>query len=138
MNFMPEEKRMIKLVQTVAQSNEITGEELQFLLSCRTKKKIDFLLIDIREIMEYSTLSIKGTDLLVPTSTIHLYLDELSRKKGSLMIFYCRSSNRTFQIVHILKRMGFTRIAHLASGIIGYHGRTLKNAPLPHNICTKE
>jgi len=138
MNFMTEEKRMIGLVQTIAHSNEILGEELQFLLSCRAKRKIDFLLIDIREMMEYSALSIKGTDMLLPTSTLHLHLDELSKKKDSLMIFYCRSSNRTFQIVHILKRMGFIRIAHLAGGIIEYHGETLKNAPFPHNIRTKE
>ncbi len=135
---LTEEERMIGLVQTVSQSNEITGEELQFLLSCRLKGKIDFLLIDIREITEYSALSIKGTDMLLPTSTIHLHLDELSKRKGNLMIFYCHSSSRTFQMIHILKRMGFTHIAHLDRGIMEYRGETHKNAPLPKNIRTKE
>lgn len=131
MHFKTEEEQMVSLVQNVAQSSEINGEELQFLLSMRAKSKIDFLLIDIREMYEYTALSIKGTDFLLPTSTIHTSIDQLGKHKGKLMIFYCRTASRTFQMVHILKRMGFTNIAHLSQGIVQYRGEQLKNAPLP-------
>lgn len=135
--FQTEDDRMIQLVQNVSKSHEVSADELQFLLSCRAKGKIDFLLIDIREMVEYSALSIKGTDLLLPTSTIHLAMDELSKHKGGLIILYCYSSSRTFQMVHILKRMGFSKIAHLDGGIMEYRGEKLKNAPLPPNITCK-
>ena len=135
--FQTEEERMMQMVQSVSKSHELNAEELQFLLSCRTKGKLDFLLIDIREIVEYSALSIKGTDFLLPTSTIHLVIDELAKQKHRLIILYCYSSSRTFQMVHILKRMGFSKIAHLEGGIMEYRGEKLKNAPLPQNITCK-
>ena len=135
--FQTEDDRMIQLVQNVPKSHEISAEELQFLLAWRAKGKAEFLLIDIREITEYSALCIKGTDVLLPTSTIHLALDELTKRKNSLIILYCYSSSRTFQMVHILKRMGFTKIAHLDGGIMEYRGEKLKNAPLPPNITCK-
>ncbi len=135
--FQTEDDRMMHIVQNVAKSHEISAEELQFLLSCRAKGKVDFLLIDIREITEYTALSIKGTDLLFPTSTIHQHINELVKHKDTLMIFYCYSSSRTFQMVHILKRMGLSKIAHLDGGIVEYRGEKLKNAPLPKNITTK-
>ena len=73
--FQTEDDRMIQLVQNVSKSHEVSADELQFLLACRAKGKLDFLLIDIREMVEYSALSIKGTDILLPTSTIHLAMD---------------------------------------------------------------
>ena len=135
--FQTEDDRMIQLVQNVSKSHEVSPDELQFLLACRAKGKLDFLLIDIREMVEYSALSIKGTDILLPTSTIHLAMDELVKRKNSLIILYCYSSSRTFQMVHILKRMGFSKIAHLEGGIMEYRGEKLKNAPLPQNITCK-
>mgnify|MGYP000160884103 FL=1 len=135
--FQTEDDRMIQLVQNVSKSHEVSADELQFLLACRAKGKLDFLLIDIREMVEYSALSIKGTDVLLPTSTIHLAMDELVKRKNSLIILYCYSSSRTFQMVHILKRMGFSKIAHLEGGIMEYRGEKLKNAPLPQNITCK-
>lgn len=135
--FQTEDDRMIQLVQNVSKSHEVSPDELQFLLACRAKGKLDFLLIDIREMVEYSALSIKGTDVLLPTSTIHLAMDELIKRKNSLIILYCYSSSRTFQMVHILQRMGFSKIAHLEGGIMEYRGEKLKNAPLPQNITCK-
>ena len=82
--FQTEDDRMIQLVQNVSKSHEVSTDELQFLLACRAKGKLDFLLIDIREMVEYSALSIKGTDVLLPTSTIHLAMDELVKRKIQL------------------------------------------------------
>lgn len=136
MSLSSEDESMSILVQTITKSHEVSADELQFLLASRAKGKIKFYLIDIREINEYSAQSIKGTDFLFPTSTIHSHLDELAKLKDHLMIFYCRSASRTHQLIHILKRMGYTKIAHLDGGIIEYFGEKLKNAPLPNNIRT--
>ena len=128
------DEAVIKLVQTLKRSAEVSGDELHVLLSLRLKKRLDFTLIDIRETYEYAQESIKGTDLLLPTSTIHLHMDELKKLSHKLLIFYCHTGGRTAQMIFILRRMGFTNIAHLSGGIDEFHGEKLKNAPLPKNI----
>lgn len=134
MTTIGEDEQLKMLLQSIAKNHEISSDELQFLLSRREKGLVDFLLIDIREMYEYSAVSIKGTDLLLPTSMIHQHLDELAKQKDRLMIFYCRSANRTFQLISILKRMGYSRIAHLDGGIVEYLGEKVKNAPLPNTL----
>ncbi len=134
MTTIGEDEQLNMLLQSIAKNHEISSDELQFLLSRREKGLVDFLLIDIREMYEYSAVSIKGTDLLLPTSMIHQHLDELAKQKDRLMIFYCRSANRTFQLISILKRMGYSRIAHLDGGIVEYLGEKVKNAPLPNTL----
>jgi rhodanese-related sulfurtransferase len=129
---------MSVLVQTISQSHEVSADELQFLLACRAQGKVQFYLIDIREISEYSLQSIKGTDFLFPSSTLHQHLDELAKLQDRLLIFYCQRASRTFQLIPFLKRRGYTKIAHLNRGIVEYLGEKLKNAPLPHPIRTKE
>lgn len=128
------DEAIMNLVQTVTKSLEVSSESLYVMLRLRAQGKLDFILIDIREIPEYSTLSIKGTDILLPTSTLHLHIDELKKLHDSLLVFYCRSANRTLHLLHSLKRMGFSKIAHLSGGIIEYQGEKVKNAPLPKNI----
>jgi len=125
---------MMKFMQHVTQSSDLTSAELELLLDSRAKHKIDFTLIDIREIFEYTSVSIKGTDLLLPTSNIHVCMDQLNALKGHFLVLYCRTGNRTFQMLNILKRMGFNNIAHLTRGIVEFGGEKLKNAPLPKNI----
>ncbi len=125
------DEKVLNLVKAVTKSCEVDGEELHMMLKLRLEGKLDFLLIDIREIIEYSHLSIKGTDLLFPTSTIHLHLDELKKLSSKPLVFYCRTANRTAQMISILRRMGFDNIAHLSGGIVDFRGEKLKNAPLP-------
>ena len=125
---------MMNLVKTVSRSCEVSGEELHVMLNLRAQKRLDFLLIDIREMYEYSESSIKGTDILMPTSTIHQHMDELKKLASKLLIFYCHVGGRTTQMIFILRRMGFSNIAQLSGGIDVFHGEKLKNAPFPKNI----
>lgn len=128
------DEAMMNLVKTVTRSCEVSGEELHVMLNLRAQRRLDFLLIDIREMYEYSQTSIKGTDILMPTSTIHQHIDELKKLDGKLLIFYCHIGGRTSQMIFILRRMGFSNIAQLSGGIDAFHGEKLKNAPLPKNI----
>jgi len=128
------EEAMMNLVKTVTKSCEVSGEELHVMLSLRAQKRLDFVLIDIREMYEYSESSIKGTDMLMPTSTIHQHMDELKKLANKLLIFYCHVGGRTTQMIFILRRMGFSNIAQLSGGIDAFHGDKLKNAPLPKTM----
>ena len=128
------DEAMINLVKTVTKSCEVSGEELHVMLNLRAQKRLNFVLIDIRELYEYSESSIKGTDILMPTSTIHQHMDELKKLANKLLIFYCHIGGRTTQMIFILRRMGFSNIAQLSGGIDAFHGEKLKNAPLPKNI----
>ena len=125
------EEAIMNLVKTVTKSCEVSGEELHVMLNLRANKSLDFVLIDIREMFEYSELSIKGVDMLLPTSTIHLHMEALKKISNKLLIFYCHTGGRTAQMIFILRRMGFSNIAHLSGGIDAFHGEKRKNAPLP-------
>lgn len=86
------EEAIMNLVKTVTKSCEVSGEELHVMLNLRAQKRLDFVLIDIREMYEYSESSIKGTDMLLPTSTIHLHMEELKktlRQTFDFLLSYC-------------------------------------------------
>ncbi len=119
--------------ERIFSSGQIKSEELEKLLKYRNDGKIDFKLIDIREIYEYSDRSIDDTDLLYPTTLFHKYIDKLNEMKDENIILYCRTGNRTGQVLSILKRMGFENVAHLTQGIVEYAGKTSKNAKIPEN-----
>jgi rhodanese-related sulfurtransferase len=123
-----------EMYDTCIKTHEISDEQLQHLLTCKEDGQLDFLLVDIREMFEYTNLSIKGTDLLIPTSIIHEKLSLLEREKDKFIVLYCRTGNRTSFTMFALKRMGFTKIAHLSDGIVSYTGETKKNAPLPNKF----
>ena len=122
---------MQEIKERVFSSGQMQSNDLERLLNYRQEDKIDFKLIDIREIYEYSDQSIDGTDLLYPTTLFHKYIDDLNAIKDENIILYCRTGNRTEQVLRILKTMGFVNIAHLTLGIISYRGKTSKNAKLP-------
>ena len=121
-------------MQKIFTKGEASDKELQELLKAREEKKFDFKLIDIREIYEYSDMSIDGTDLLYPTTLFHKYIEELQKIKDENIFLYCRTGNRTGQVLMILRRMDFENIAHLSQGIVTYTGKMSRRAKLPKNI----
>ncbi|MFK5881874.1 MAG: rhodanese-like domain-containing protein [Sulfurospirillum sp.] len=123
-----------EIKKRVFSSAQVKDEDLQELLRYKEEGKFDFKLIDIREIYEYSDRSIDKTDLLYPTTLLHRHIEDLEKIKDEHIILYCRTGNRTEQVLMILKRMGFDKIAHLSEGIIAYSGKTGKNTKLPKNI----
>ncbi len=121
-------------LEKILKNMNLSSNELEILLKAREKGIISFKLVDIREVYEYTEASIKGTDLLLPTSVIHLHMDKLESLKNEPVVLYCRTGNRTGHVLMILKRMGFDKISHLANGILSYRGEILRDAPIPNKL----
>jgi len=112
-------------------NEQMSSIQLQSLLKARNEEKIDFVLMDIREVYEFNELSIKGADMLIPTSVINRKINVFEKLKEKPVVLYCRTGSRTGQVMYALKRMGYENVVHLSSGIMGYTGETVQNAPLP-------
>ncbi len=121
-------------LEQIIAKKDISSSELEALLEAREKGDIDFKLVDVREVFEYDQASIDGTDLLVPTSVIQQHFNKLDAIRQEPIILYCRTGNRTGQVLYALDNMGFPKVAHLAQGIIAYHGKTSNGAPIPNEL----
>ena len=121
-------------LQNILASKNMSSSELVTLLEAREKGEIGFNLVDIREVFEYDSSSIDDTDLLIPTSVIQQHIDKLEAIKDEPIVLYCRTGNRTGQIMHALDSMGFPKVVHLAQGIIAYGGKTSHGAKVPNQL----
>ena len=121
-------------LQNILASKNMSSSELVTLLEAREKGEIEFNLVDIREVFEYDSSSIDDTDLLIPTSVIQQHIDKLEAIKDEPIVLYCRTGNRTGQIMHALDSMGFTKVVHLSQGIITYGGKTSHGAKVPNQL----
>ncbi len=119
-------------LEEMLKHEQMSSGELEILLQSREEGKIDFVLMDVREVFEYTDRSIKGADILLPTSVMNNKIDMFEELKDKPVILYCRTGSRTGQVMYALRRMGYTNIVHLNPGIMGYFGETQRNAPLPN------
>lgn len=116
------------------QTKQMSSQALEELLAARDAGEIDFKLIDIREIFEYTSNSIVGTDLLYPTSMVERFVEKFKEMKDEPIVLYCRTGNRTGYIMAALKNMGLTNVVHLSDGIVAYRGETAQNADFPNEL----
>jgi rhodanese-related sulfurtransferase len=114
-------------MQTLLEKSTISSTELDALLKAREAGEVDFLLIDVREDMEYTMGHIKGADMLKPTSTFQQWgqalFDEVADKT---VIFTCRTGNRSGQVQNVFKRNGHTKVINHSGGIVSYRGEIEK------------
>ncbi len=111
---------------TLLGKEQLDGDELEALLEARELKMIDFVLVDVREHMEYQMGHIVGTDILVPTSQFYAKVEEISDKKDTPIIVYCHTGSRSYQVQHAMKSLEFKQISNLQYGIISFNGNTQK------------
>ena len=103
--------------------SSISSEELEQLLKDREEGNAEFLLVDVREEMEYQMGYIKGVDLLRPTSTFQNWAQQLlDETKDQTVIFTCRTDNRSGQVQMIFRQNGHPRVINHAGGIVSYRG----------------
>ncbi len=107
------------------EQSTVSSRELEVLLEERTEGKADFLLVDVREMMEYDSGHITGVDILKPTSLFQSWSAEfLEQNKEKTVIFTCRSGNRSGQVQDVFKRNGMKNVINHNGGIISYSGAT--------------
>ena len=110
-------------MQTLLEQNDVSSEELYTLLQARAEGKADFLLVDVREDMEFNMGHIKGVDMLKPTSSFQQWAQELlNETKDKPVVFTCRTGSRSGQVQNIFRQHGHTRVLNHFGGIVTYCG----------------
>jgi len=112
-------------MQTLLQQRDISSEELMTLLEAREEGKVDFLLVDVREDMEYNMGHIKGVDMLKPTTSFQEWGEELFKStQDKTVIFTCRTGSRSGQVQNAFANSGHTSVINHYGGIVTYRGET--------------
>lgn len=93
-------------------TDEISVTELRDL----QLKKVDFLLLDVREPFEYEICHLDGK--LIPLKNLQDRLIELDKNK--YIVVHCRSGHRSRQAMELLKAHGFSKVTHLQGGILAW------------------
>ena len=110
-------------MQELLARDNIHSEELEVLLKAREEGKVDFLLVDVREDMEYEAGHLKGVDMLKPTSSFQHWAEQLfSEAKDKTIIFTCRTGARSAQVQNVFKSNGHEKVINHAGGIVSYRG----------------
>ncbi len=114
-------------MQAILEKSDINSEELHTLLQARDEGKIDFVLVDVRENMEFQMGHIKGADMLKPTSSFNQWGQELLNEfKEKTIVFTCRTGSRSGQVQNVFRQSGHTRAINHFGGIVTYRGELEK------------
>jgi ferredoxin-thioredoxin reductase catalytic subunit/rhodanese-related sulfurtransferase len=108
--------------QLLLEKEQLDGDEIEALLEARELGMVKFMLVDVREYMEYQMGHIKGTDELWPTSQFYDWFPKVQKFKDEYLIIYCHTGSRSFQVQHVMKSQGFKHISNYTYGIITYNG----------------
>ena len=73
-------------------------------------------ILDVRTIPEYKEGHLVDATL-IPLQQLNTHIDQLSNKKGTKIVVYCQSGNRSVAASRILEKHGFTPI-NVKGGII--------------------
>ena len=110
-------------MHTLLEKEYINSEELEILLEEREAGKADFILVDVREDMEYNMGHVKGVDQLKPTSEFSNWARKLlNDTKDKTLILTCRTGSRSGQVQNVFKQNGHTRVLNHFGGIVTYRG----------------
>ncbi len=107
----------------ILKKSNITSSELVSLLKDRAKGNADFILVDVREQMEYDSGHIKGVDMLKPTSIFQSWAQSfLDENKDKTVIFTCRTGSRSGQVQNVFRQNGMENVINHIGGIMSYVG----------------
>ena len=110
-------------MHSLLEKSDVNSEELHELLQAREEGKVDFLLVDVREDMEYKMGHIKGVDMLKPTSSFQQWAQELfDETKDKALVLTCRTGNRSGQVQNIFRQHGHKHVLNHFGGIVTYRG----------------
>lgn len=110
-------------MQILLDKDYINSEELEILLDERDVGNADFVLVDVREDMEYNMGHIKGVDMLKPTTEFQQWaLALVNETKDKTVIFTCRTGSRSGQVQNAFKQHGHKGVLNHFGGIVTYRG----------------
>lgn len=105
--------------------SKVNSEELVLLLEARESGELDFLLVDVREDLEYNERHITGVDMLKPTTSFQDWSANLLKdSKDKAVIFTCRTGSRSRQVQNAFASAGHEHVINHAGGIMTYRGET--------------
>jgi len=103
--------------------SHINSNELEALLKEREAGTTNFILVDVREQMEYDAGHLKGVDLLKPTSSFQSWAQAfIEENKDKAVIFTCRTGARSGQVQNVFRQNGMDRVINHSGGIMSYRG----------------
>ena len=103
--------------------DNISSEELVDLLALREDNNADFVLVDVRETMEYDRTHIKGVDVLKATSMLPMWFDDfIDEYKDKNIVFTCRTGLRSGNIHRMFEQNGHKNTLNHKGGITSYSG----------------
>lgn len=86
-------------------------------LKSRMSSGENLVLLDVRRPEERDDDHISGDTLFIPLHELQSRTGELEQFRGSEIIIYCRSGNRSGQACQFLNQQGFTTV-NLAGGML--------------------
>ena len=105
--------------------SHLSSSELEVLLKEREAGNVDFLLVDVREQMEYDAGHVKGVDSLNPTSTFQSWGQKfLEENREKTVIFTCRTGSRSGQVQNVFRQNGMENVINHSGGIVSFRGET--------------
>jgi len=105
----------------------VSSAELETLLKEREAGNADFILVDVREQMEYDMGHIKGVDMLKPTSTFQSWGQSFfDENKDKTVIFTCRTDARSGSVQRVFQQNGMKNVINHSGGIVSYRGEIEK------------
>ncbi|MET0978663.1 MAG: molybdopterin-synthase adenylyltransferase MoeB [Paeniglutamicibacter terrestris] len=102
--------------QNIAADAMISVEELRHRLAGRQSGRDDFVLLDVREPVEFDIARIEGS-VLVPLAGIKDGSSLAGVPRGVPLVVHCKSGVRSGQALEALAAAGYTDVVHLDGGI---------------------
>jgi len=76
----------------------------------------DFLLVDVREMVEYQTASIGGS-ILIPLGQVKTSVNQLEPYRNKRIVVHCHHGVRSLRAATELRQLGFSGAQSMAGGI---------------------
>jgi rhodanese-related sulfurtransferase len=102
------------------------------LLARLERKDPDLVVLDVRTPAEFAAGHVPGARN-VSHELLASRLDELSAARDKQVVLYCRSGRRTLLAEDVLRKAGFTRLAHLEGDYLAWEAehRPIERSPAP-------
>ncbi|MGI4750295.1 MAG: rhodanese-like domain-containing protein [Janthinobacterium lividum] len=97
------------------ETEDIQAQEL--LLRLKNQEKLN--LLDVRELIEFSTFNIGGKN--IPLSNLQQAIKTLNYTKNEEIIVICKMGLRSETGQQLLRQHGFTNVRNLEGGLLALH-----------------